>query len=167
VGELRGSAHLSEPPGSARTQRIASLFSSAGVPCQVSNYIEADLWSKFIFNCAGNAVTAIAQTSYAQAARNPESRELMGRVIAETVAVARASGVQLPDVDLAEMMGFFQSSMGEATSSTAQDLARGKRTEIDTLNGYVNSLGKKFGVATPANFALYALVKLLEEKLVK
>jgi 2-dehydropantoate 2-reductase len=70
-------------------------------------------------------------------------------------------------VDLAEMMGFFQSSMGEATSSTAQDLARGKRTEIDTLNGYVASLGKKLGVATPANFALYALVKLIEEKLVK
>lgn len=84
VGELPGSRHLTEPPGSARTQRVASLFTSAGVPCQVSTYIEADLWSKFIRNCAGNAVAAIAQTSYAQAARNPQSRELMGRVIAET-----------------------------------------------------------------------------------
>jgi 2-dehydropantoate 2-reductase len=163
VGQLRGSPHLAEPAASARTQRVASLFTSAGVPCRVSTYIEADLWSKFIRNCAGNAVTAITQTSYAQAARNPQSRELMGQVIAETVAVARASGVQLPDVDIAEVMNFFQ-SMGEASSSTAQDLARGKRTEIDSLNGYVATLGGKFSIPTPANFALYALVKLLEEK---
>lgn len=74
--------------------------------------------------------------------------------------------MQLADVDIAEVMDFFQ-SMGQATSSTAHDLARGKRTEIDSLNGYVTGLGKKFAVDTPANFALYALVKLLEEKAAK
>jgi 2-dehydropantoate 2-reductase len=166
VGELSGRSHASVPPESARTKRVASLFTSAGVPCGISADIEADLWSKFIRNCAGNAVTAIAKTTYARAAENPQSSELMGRVIAETVAVARASGVRLPDVDFAEVMRFFE-SMGEATSSTAQDLARGKRTEIDSLNGYVAELGKKLGVATPANFTLYALVKLLEEEIAK
>jgi len=163
VGEMRGSSRASAPPESARTKRVASLFTSAGVPCGISADIEADLWSKFIRNCAGNAVTAIAKTTYARAARDPQSSELMSQVIAETVAVARASGVQLPDVDFPEVLKFFQ-SMGEATSSTAHDLARGKRTEIDSLNGYVVELGKKLSVATPANFTLYALVKLLEDK---
>jgi 2-dehydropantoate 2-reductase len=47
-------------------------------------------------------------------------------------------------------------------SSTAQDLARGKRSEIDHLNGTVVRLGARHGIATPVNQALYALVKLVE-----
>jgi len=49
-------------------------------------------------------------------------------------------------------------------SSTAQDLARGKPTEIDFLNGYVVRRGDALGIATPANRVLWALVKLLEGK---
>jgi len=49
-------------------------------------------------------------------------------------------------------------------SSTAQDLARGKRSEIDHLNGFVLRRGKALGVATPVNRVLYSLVKLLEER---
>jgi 2-dehydropantoate 2-reductase len=55
--------------------------------------------------------------------------------------------------------------LGEATSSTAQDIARGKRTEIDALNGFVARRGAQLGVPTPVNHTLYALVKLLEENL--
>ena len=49
-------------------------------------------------------------------------------------------------------------------SSTAQDLARGKRSEIDYLNGLIVQRGAALGVATPANRVLWALVKLLEGK---
>ena len=52
-------------------------------------------------------------------------------------------------------------AMAEATSSTAQDIARGKRTEIDSLNGYIVRRGAELGVPTPANQTLHALVKLL------
>jgi len=52
--------------------------------------------------------------------------------------------------------------MAEALSSTAQDMNRGKRTEIDSLNGYVWRRGAELGVRTPVNQALYALVKLAE-----
>jgi 2-dehydropantoate 2-reductase len=52
--------------------------------------------------------------------------------------------------------------MSDAFSSTAQDVHRGKRTEIDSLNGYIARRGTELGVPTPANFALYAMVKLLE-----
>ncbi len=52
--------------------------------------------------------------------------------------------------------------MAEALSSTGQDLNRGKRTEIDSLNGYVSRRGAELGVPTPVNQALFALVKLAE-----
>ena len=162
IGELPGSDHAQDTRPT-RTDRVAALFAGAGVPCKVSDNIEADLWTKMVMNCAGNPVTAIAQTSYGHAARNPETRELMRKVIEESVAVARASGVRLPDVDLAEAGLKLAETLGAATSSTAQDLARGKRTEIDSLNGYIVRRGAELGIATPVNFALHALVKMIEQ----
>lgn len=163
VGELQGGGSAA-PLQPDRAERVTSLFTSAKVPCRISPDIQVDLWTKFILNCAGNAVTAITQTSYGAAGHNLHTREVMSQVIAETVAVARASGVALPEVDFISMGLKFIESIGDATSSTAQDLARGKRTEIDSLNGYVVRRGKELGIATPANFTLFALVKLLEEK---
>jgi 2-dehydropantoate 2-reductase len=164
IGELtNGAGPSSSSMRSARVEKIAALFSSAGVPCRISDYIEADIWAKFIMNCAGNAVTAIAQCSYAEAAKNPASRELMSRLIDETVAVARAAGIRLPNVNFMEEGIKSLATFGAATSSTAHDLARGKPTEINLLNGYVARRGQELGVATPCNFSVYAMVKLLEE----
>ena len=164
IGELTsGAGSSSSSIRSARTEKIAALFSSAGVPCRISDYIEADSWAKFIMNCAGNAVTAIAQCSYAEAAKNPVSRELMSGLIEETVVVARAAGIRLPNVNFMEEGIKSLATFGAATSSTAHDLARGRPTEIDLLNGYVARLGQKLGLATPSNFSVYAMVKLLEE----
>jgi 2-dehydropantoate 2-reductase len=166
IGELPGSAHASGAQP-ARTERVAALFSGAGVPCKISANIEADLWSKMVMNCAGNPVTAIAQSSYGQAARNPETREVMREVIKEAVAVARALGVRLPETDLAEAGLKLAENLGDAMSSTAQDLGRGKRTEIDSLNGYVVRKGAELGIATPVNFTLHALVKMIEQTAAK
>ena len=167
-GKLAGSSSPSKssaPPPAGRAERIAGLFTAAGVPCRVSPDIEADMWSKFVMNCAGNAVTGITQISYTRLAHSAITPDIFKLVIGETVAVARAAGVKLPEVDyVSEGLKFLQGVGSGATSSTAQDLARGKRTEIDSLNGYVARRGKELGIATPANLVLFALVKLLEEK---
>lgn len=165
VGELPDHVPLESQP--SRPERVAELFVSAGVPCRISANIEADLWTKLIMNCAGNAVSALARTNYGRAARDAETRELMSKVIAETIAVARASGVKLPDVDFVATGLKLAETLGEATSSTAQDIARGKRTEIGSLNGYVVKRGTELGIATPVNFTLYALVTLLEQNAAK
>ncbi|HYL68275.1 MAG TPA: 2-dehydropantoate 2-reductase, partial [Candidatus Limnocylindria bacterium] len=129
TGELPGNPHVtSSQPG--RPERAVALFSGAGVPCRISPSIEIDLWTKMLMNCAGNAVTAIAQTSFGHAARNPEIRDVMRQVIDETVKVGRALGVQLPEAGWVEKGIKNAEGLGEATSSMAQDIARGKRTEI-------------------------------------
>ncbi len=71
--------------------------------------------------------------------------------------------MQLPDTDLVESTINLAQTMKNATSSTAQDIARGKRTEIDSLNGYVVRHGKELGIPVPVNQTLYTLVKLLED----
>ncbi len=77
--------------------------------------------------------------------------------------VGRAAGVRFPSINLVEAGLKLAETMPNAISSTAQDLARGKRTEIDWLNGYVARRGAELGVPTPVNQTLHALVKLLEE----
>ncbi len=77
--------------------------------------------------------------------------------------MARAAGVKVPGDPRQSVQRIAQTMPGQF-SSTAQDLARGKRTEIDHLNGYVVRKGEAVGVATPANRALAALVRLLEKK---
>jgi 2-dehydropantoate 2-reductase len=54
--------------------------------------------------------------------------------------------------------------MPDALASTAQDLARGKRTEVDSLNGYVAARGAALAVETPVNRTLWSLVRLRERR---
>jgi 2-dehydropantoate 2-reductase len=91
-----------------------------------------------------------------------QSRETVRQLVDECVKVARLSGVALPDMDFGDMVCRFAEQVGQVYSSTSQDLTRGKRTEIDALNGYVVRRGAELGIPTPANQSLLALVKLRE-----
>jgi 2-dehydropantoate 2-reductase len=84
-------------------------------------------------------------------------------VVDECLAVARAASVTVPG-DTWQAVRRIAQTMPAQLSSTAQDLARRRRSEIDHLNGYVLRRGEALGIATPANRVLYALVKLLEER---
>jgi 2-dehydropantoate 2-reductase len=142
---------------------VAAVFTRAGVPCRVSDNIAGDLWTKMIINCAYNAISALGRARYARLVANPWTRELMKHVTEEAVAIAHASGVRLPEPDMVDAVWKLADTMSGATSSTAQDIARGNRTEIDALNGYLVRRGTQLGVPVPANQTLHALVKLLEE----
>jgi 2-dehydropantoate 2-reductase len=160
----RGDLVVGDPWGGrhSKVERLAALFARASVPCAVSSNIEGELWAKMVMNCAYNAVSALGRARYGRMANDPETRELLRLIVEETAAVASAADVRFPDIDLVKAVFRLGEAMSEATSSTAQDIARGKRTEIDSLNGYVARRGAELGVPTPVNQALHALVKLLE-----
>lgn len=142
---------------------IAAMFERAGVPCRVSSDIAPDLWTKLVMNCAYNAISALCRCNYGRAAVHSLTRALIAEATEEVVAVARAAGVRLPDGLVAAAWKLGAEAMPAAVSSTAQDVARGNRTEIDSLNGYVARRGVELGVPAPVNRTLHALVKLLEE----
>jgi 2-dehydropantoate 2-reductase len=153
----RGDLVLGDAP------ELAKLFARAEVPVRLSDNIEGDLWMKLIQNCAYNALSALGRSNYGRMVRNPWTRDLMQRVVEEVVAVGKARGIRLPEVDLVAATWKLGEGMELTNSSTAQDIARGRRTEIDSLNGCVTRLGDELGVPTPINQTLHALVKLLEE----
>ena len=143
--------------------RVAALFEAARIPCRISDNIAGELWTKLVMNCAYNAISAVTRSRYAFIKDNPLTRDVMKQLIEEVVAVGRAAGVVMPTVEDLTMAAMkLGDSMANATSSTEQDLARGRLTEIDSLNGYVARRGSELGVAVPVNATLYALVKMLE-----
>jgi 2-dehydropantoate 2-reductase len=158
IGNM-GEGKLFEP---AELETIAAHFERAAIPCKVSPNVEGELWLKLLMNCAYNAISALGRSQYKRMAANPGVLEVMRMAVREVLAVAQASGVVMPEGDLVEAACRLADAMPEATSSTAQDLARGKRTEIDHLNGYISRRGQALGVPAPVNQTLHALVKLLE-----
>jgi 2-dehydropantoate 2-reductase len=141
---------------------IAARFQAAGIPVMISAAIEIELWTKLMQNCAYNAVCALTGKPYGEMVAVPEVRAVMHEAGAEVVAVARRKGIMLGD-DAVEAALNRASSMATTMSSTAQDLARGRPTEIDYLNGYIAREGAALGIQVPVNRALHALVKLREK----
>jgi 2-dehydropantoate 2-reductase len=100
--------------------------------------------------------------NYGRLLATPTARSIMRDVVDEIQNVADAKGIRIPVENLIETVYRLADAMPGATSSTAQDIARGKRTEIDHINGYIARQGELLGIPTAVNRTLHALVKLLE-----
>ena len=145
----------------ARDGEIVTRFRAAGIPTTVSpNAIDA-LWAKLIVNCAYNALSALTQLPYGRLLAMDGVAEVMRDVVAECVAVAQASGVTVAPDTVQSVLGLAATMPGQK-SSTAQDMALGKPTEIDHLNGLVIRRGAALDIPTPANRVLHTLVKAAE-----
>ena len=160
-----GRGDLVVQPSAIDAGAVQALI-AAGVPAEVSDNVRGALWAKLVLNCAYNAVSAITQLPYGRTVTGVGVRDVMRDVVAECLAVAKADGVQVAG-DVQGAVANLAGSMPTQSSSTAQDLARGKPTEIDYLNGFIVQRGEALGIATPANRVLWTLVKLLEAKSLK
>ena len=148
---------------SSRSRDIAVAFAQAGVPTEVSDDVTGALWAKLVVNCAFNGLSAIGQLPYGPMMAVDGVPETMRAIVEECLLVAERSGVAMSD-DVRSAVSALAPSMPNQMSSTAQDLARGKQSEIDSLNGFIVQTGEQLGLPTPANRAVWTAVKLLEAK---
>lgn len=146
---------------SAMSAEMLADFLEAGVPVHVSENVVGELWAKLILNCAYNAISAITKLPYGILFENEGARDLMRTVVNECLAVAQRESITLPG-DSWQGVERIAATMSGQLSSTAQDLMRGRHSEIDHLNGYIVRRGRSLAIDTPANQALYSVVKLLE-----
>jgi 2-dehydropantoate 2-reductase len=164
IGCPSGNPSPNRHANESELERVAATFTRAGVPCPISDNITVELWKKLIMNCAYNAISALSRSRYGRIARDAGSIEVIKRVVIEAAAVGKAAGVPLSaDTMIAAALKLGSEAIPEALSSTAQDIVRGKPTEIDSLNGFLVRRGAELGVPTPVNQTLHSLVKLLEE----
>jgi len=161
IGALPGGS-LSSVPEWPTLQALVDCFASAMVPVRIVPDVAVELWAKLLVNCAYNAISALAQLPYARLAAMDDIRALQQDIMHEVIAVAAACGVTLPFEASLDALSRIALGMPLQLSSTAQDMARRKPSEIDHLNGFIARRGHELGVATPVNRTLHALVKLVE-----
>lgn len=148
---------------SSLSAALAQALVAAGVPVEISDQVQGALWSKLVLNCVYNALSAITQLPYGALVQGEGVADVMRQLKDECLAVAQADGIVLAG-DIESALRSIVQTMPTQSSSTAQDLARGRLTEIDHLNGFIVRRGQALGIATPANAVLHTLVKLLEQR---
>ncbi|TSE33925.1 ketopantoate reductase family protein [Tepidimonas charontis] len=142
--------------------QVLAALAAAGIPAAVSDAVPQALWTKLVINCAYNALSAITARPYGWLWAQDGVPALLQQVVRECVAVAAAEGIVLDAAALDTQVQHIAHSMATQRSSTAHDLLRGRRTEIDHLNGAVVARARAHGLSAPANQTLHTLVRLLE-----
>jgi 2-dehydropantoate 2-reductase len=173
--EAPGIVHLSSPgklgigswnglPGE-ELQSLRLLLEKAGIPAKVPADIRQAKWNKLCWNSVFNPLCLITRSTVGDVRRDPELKNVGGRILSEIQAVGAREGVI---IDPASVDRFFgaddKQGSGTLTSRTSMwsDFIRGRPTEVDFLNGAVVRLGLRHGVPTPMNETVVALVHALE-----
>lgn len=168
VGNLTMGAAL-VGPGRVRSNGAGQLFlntessfyqtfSSAGLPLEQVEDLEALLWGKLVINSGINPVAALTGETNGALLEIPQARALMRSAALETAEVARARGVVLPFADPVSAVERVARQTADNVASMLADRRRGAGTEIESINGAVVRQGRLLGVDTPVNLRLYQAV---------
>lgn len=142
-----------------RAEAFREACGKAGFEAEISTDIEKTLWTKFLGNCAGNGLSSVTRTSLGVIRDDPDLRAIYEECLREAVAVARAKGVKLDPDAVEKQLAGFDRLPHALRSSTEQDVARGNRLEVASLNGLVVQFGRELGIPTPVNHFIYAVLK--------
>jgi 2-dehydropantoate 2-reductase len=159
--EYRGHVRLlvgaPAPAAQAAAERLAKALADVGVPASFSPDLASTRWTKLVWNNAWNVITTLTGLTVGHAARTPALRALAARAMAETAAVARASGVNLP-AGIVELCLAQADAVGETSTSMLQDRLAGRPLEVEALCGTIVARGLALGIPTPVNDAFYPLL---------
>jgi 2-dehydropantoate 2-reductase len=164
----------------ARLESMVEVMGSVGITKSTTN-LWGQRWAKLGTNCMANALAAVSGLTSFELRDDPVAGEIAVKLVAEVIQVAISFGVHVEDVNGQTPASYLEAvkshesmkllreelieqgkSLGEGRPSLAQDVMKGRKTEIEHLNGYVISKGRELGVSTPANDALYRMAKELE-----
>ena len=153
-----------EPDGtkSERTKKLAETLIAAGFRCPVTTRFRHEIWVKLLGNVAFNPISALTGGTLEELVRNPETCALVRELMVETEAVAGKLGIELP-ISIDQRIAGAE-KVGAHKTSMLQDLEAGRPMEIEAVVGAVVELGDRLGVPMPSTRAVYACVKMLDEK---
>ncbi len=156
IGELDGKL-------TQRIRKIANILNNAKIETKISQNIKGVIWGKVLLNAAINPFGALTRLRNGELLEVPGLPDLMIQALREGKAVSDALGIKLeienPEKALIELC----KATAKNKNSMLQDIERGRRTEIDVINGAIVAFGKKVGVETPVNELLTTLIKGLEK----
>jgi 2-dehydropantoate 2-reductase len=131
----------------------------ANLDIRLAENMLLDLWKKFVLLSGTSSITASTRQPLGVVRDDDDMRAFLFKLMHETLAVGRAAGIAFPQdfpTELEKAVAGFAPAM---KASMANDLEAGNRLELDWLAGKVVALGRKYAVATPAQEAVYAILK--------
>jgi len=144
----------------AALKAFADAAQAAKIDVTLTETMNRERWQKFVFLVGLSGATASTRMPLGPILKDPDTRAFFHNLMREVVAVGRAQGVPLPPDYADDRMKFAEASPAGFKASLLHDLERGNRLEVDWLAGKVVELGRALGVPTPANEAVYAVLKL-------
>jgi len=152
-----------EPTGTpmSKVEELAGLITRSGMKVIPLNDARGAQWTKLIFNAATNPVGALTLLHHGAATRLAPTGQLSNDLIAEGEAVAKALGIELHG-DPRALVQKGANAPGKHRASMLQDILAKRQTEVDFMNGALVEWGRKTGIPTPLNQALWELIKGLE-----
>ena len=143
----------------ARAERIASVFADAGFDIHLSDDIGTELWQKFVLLAAASGTIAASRSPLGIVRDDPHLKATLEAAMSESAAVARATGIDLPETIVEDYMALLETFPADQKSSMLQDLEAGRKLELSWLSGSICRLGRAAGVATPVHNTLYAVLR--------
>jgi 2-dehydropantoate 2-reductase len=144
-----------------KVEELAGMITRAGMNAIALKDARGAQWTKLIFNASTNPVGALTLLHHGAATRFAPTGQLFNDLIAEGEAVATKLGIELHG-DPRELVKKGANAPGKHRASMLQDVIARRQTEVDFMNGAIVEWGRKTGVPTPLNQAMWQLIKGLE-----
>lgn len=153
-----------EPDVHQRMGEVLKVLEKAGLKARIAGDIRTAQWEKMYANVGINALTAIAGLNNGMLLEVPALKETVEAAVTEAGRVSRAMGIKTHVDPVQNTLKVIRDTANNR-SSMLQDVSKGKRTEIDVLNGKVSELGRRVNVPTPVNDTITGIVKGIEKRL--
>lgn len=141
---------------------VVRAFSRCGMRCNLTEDIRTELWLKAVVNACINPLTGLLGVRNGALSKNKDLREIVKVVVEEGTRVAAALGIEMDAEGVSERVWSVAEATADNKSSMLQDLERGRRTEVDAINGAIVEAGRSHHIPCPFNSALALLVKASE-----
>ena len=155
IGEINGEL-------TQRLRDIAAVFSGSGIHTELTAHLQSVLWGKLAVNAGVNAVATLAQVRNGGILESRHLRELMRSAVRETVEVAAARRVEMPESDMESYAEGICQRTADNVNSMLQDVRRQRRTEVDAINGAIVREAESLGLPAPTNSVLASLIRGIE-----
>lgn len=157
---------VGEASNTEAIREAAEAINKAGIPCRYEEKVLSYIWAKAIYNCALNPLGALLGVDYGTLVDSPHTRAVIEAIIRECFAILKVRGTEMPwGTAEAYLVDFYEKLVPPTRShrpSMLQDIERGRRTEIDALNGMIVYYGRETGVPTPVNEMISHLIRFRE-----
>lgn len=142
-------------------REVEKVMRTASIDASLSEDITRDLWKKYMFIVAFSGMTAVCRSPIGKVLADPITLDSYKRCVREAIKVAKAHGVAVASDALENIMTISKNTASGSKSSLLVDIENGRKNEIETINGTLVKLARRYKIDAPVNELIYGAIKLI------